>query len=233
MFTAGKRALCAVVAVGLLLAPARARADYASVSVPLDSQFAGPNVGMVVAEANNGPATVNGLLSGQVRLTFTVNPVPAYTQTGPRVGFTNVQFNTDLTITPSQISLPLGWTASGQYGLIVSPTNIGLWQVFTQKLDARSASVVLLFSGLGNQATLDHFVTPVQVFLPNPEFGEPPPFIFGADVGYPGPGMAPVWTDPVVGHSVRTTPEPSTLAMAAIGLAGMTLARRWRMRSRH
>jgi hypothetical protein len=233
MFIARTRFVSAVAAIVILFARSRVHADYISASVPLHSQYAGPNVGTVVAEADTGWAAVNGLQPGQVRLTFTVNPVPAYTRTGPRVGLTNVGFNTDLLLTLSQIAGPPGWSASGFYGGPVSPPNFGLWQVTAPNDDSRSPSVVLLFSGLGNSATLDHFLTPVQVFVPNPEFGgQRPPIIFSGTVGYPGPGIAPVWVDSAFGTAVATAPEPSTLVMGAVGLAGIALARRWRRHHR-
>src|SRR4051794_25973362 len=105
MFAAKTLLVSAVAAAVLLSAPTRSLADYLAQNIPLHSDLGGPHAGMVIAEANvgGGPA-VNGLLPGQVRLTFNVNPIPAYIQSGPNFGFDTVVFNTDLPITASQIA---------------------------------------------------------------------------------------------------------------------------------
>lgn len=120
MLTARMYFVLALGAIVSLLGQSRVRADYMSVTVPLNSQDAGPNVGNVVAQANDGSTTVNGLLPGQVRLTFTVNPVSAYTQNGSSVGFTSVLFYTDLPITASQITAPPGWFAMPPVGKAIA-----------------------------------------------------------------------------------------------------------------
>ncbi len=223
MLASRTRVYCVITAT-LLLGQTCARADYMSVSVPLTSNFLGNNVGTVVAEANNEPATVNGLLSGQVRLTFTVNPV-LYTPTGQNVGFTNVSFASDL----PNFTAPAGWSASGKN--IVLPANFAIYEVRSPNDASRLSSVTLLFSGLGSAATLDHVLTPVKVFMPNPEFSPPPQALLFLNGTVDFPGVGGVYTDGVNAITAGAAPEPSTLAMAAVGLAGAILARRWRTKA--
>jgi MYXO-CTERM domain-containing protein len=223
MFTTITRLVA--IAVVLSFGQPRLHADYLTQSVVLHSDYAGPNAGIVVAEANAGSgAAVNGLLPGQVRLTFTVNPVPAYTRISPHFGFDQIVFNSDLLITPSQIATPPGWLPS-VYNGPAFPSR-AIWQI-NAPIEGQSA-VVLLFSGLGKQARLDHFLTNVQAFVPNPEFGEPPPFIFHGTVGVVIPDFeAPsLWTDTLIGDAVLATPEPSTLVLGVVGLAAAALGRR-------
>lgn len=152
MVAARTRALMVVATASMLLVPAGVRADYVSVSVPLHSpSLAGPNVGNVVAESNDGSSTVNGLMFGQVRLTYSVNPVAGcgaiapYGAIGPQFGFQQVGFNTDLSISEGQIALPEGYALN-------LPSSPIIW-AYGKTGNDRAPSVTVLFSGLGNQAT--------------------------------------------------------------------------------
>jgi PEP-CTERM motif len=128
-----------------------------------------------------------------------------------------------------------------------TPPGFSSWQLDAPTSDARSASVAVLISNLSRAATINstiltHFTTPIQIEpiqidMPNPEFGgQGSPIIFGAAVSYPGAGSAPVQSDNVIGNEFvgpgGTAPEPSTLVMGVVGLAGVALVRRWRAKAR-
>lgn len=205
------RALMIVAAAGLLLVPAGARADYMSANVLLHSSLAGPNVGNVLAEANNGSSTVNGLMYGQVRLTYSVNPVAAYGDIAANFGFQQVGFTTDLPLSVDQVTVPDGYSLN----LPSSP----MWAYVTTA-DVQKPKVSVLFNGLGNQATLDHFLHTTVVGA-----NRPPPlsFIFIASVD--GFQSGNVLSDNVIGDTVHTTPEPSALVIGILVLAGAVVAR--------
>lgn len=227
MLIAPRQAAAVVATITSLFVPVRSHAGYMSANVPLDSYYAGANVGNVLAEANNETAVVNGLLPGQARLTFTINSVPAYTQKGSLVGFIYLGFFTDLKLTSEQITSPMGYSAYSHYGEPSFPAGFGTWSFAAPTYSDRKPTVSLLFSGLGSQATLDHFVTPVTILLPN---SDGTPTIFGGWVGFPGPTSdPPVWGDAVYGNSVHTTPEPSAFALAAAGAVAIALASRKRI----
>ncbi len=109
MLGARTQTVFVVAATALLFAQAHARADYLSETVPLISQQFGVTAGAVIGEANNGTTAVNGLLPGQVRLTFTADPLSVYTQNGPGLGFTGLQFSTDLSLPCPPRFLRVGW----------------------------------------------------------------------------------------------------------------------------
>ncbi len=230
MFPANLRPVVAGAGLVLLLGQSHVRADYITANVPLTSQVVGQNVGNVLVEANSGSTAINGLSSGQARLTFTVAPVSAYTQNGPTVGFTNVLFYTNLPIAPSQITGPAGWSVLPpvfpQSGVSGMPPYTGPnpWEVVAPNDAGRASKVSVLISGLGSSATVDHFLTP-------PSTNVPPP-IFQGTVKYDGSGNSPVLTDNVVSSSAGTAPEPSTLALGAVSLAGVAFVRRWRTNAR-
>ncbi len=200
-------------AITLLLAQADAHADYLSATVPLISQQFGATAGTVVGEANNGTTAMNGLLPGQVRLTFTANPLSVYTQNGPGLGFAWASFHTDLSLSPSQISVPAGWSVMPG----IMPQGFPLngpppplpWDVTPNPGTPGSPSVAITISGLGNVATLSHFL--------------PPAFPLAGQLDYPGAGGTT--QDDVFGRTVGAAPEPSTLAMAAACVAGIVITR--------
>jgi hypothetical protein len=209
-------------ATAVVLAPPAGRADYLTQSVDLHSQLGGPHAGVVLVEGNSGTgAAVNGLLPGQVRLTFTANPEPAYIKNGTNFGLDNVTFNTDLSITPSQIAVPNAWSALHY--------NDAFWTVQAPNEDARNPKVALLFSGLGNQATPNHFLITTQIGLPESE--SLPPFIFGAGVAYQNSGFPPTLTDSLVGDTLQT-PEPSGLITGTAAAVALAIVGRGRARLR-
>jgi len=218
--------LAFAIALALVCLESHARADYVSQSVPLVSDLGGPDTGMVLAEANSGATAVNGLQPGQVRLTFTGNPVPALLKLGPNFGFNQVVFNTDLAITPGQVTLPAGWTLSGP-NLWPSAPNAKIWLAQNSPSPGNQISnpVVVVISGLGSQATLNHFL----IGIPQPPS---PPFVFLGDVSYWNSDGVAVVRDNMIG-TIQSTPEPSTLVLGAVGLvAGIVVRQRRRLRSR-
>ena len=223
MFVLRKSCYSWVVAMVLLARPAILHADYVEQTVPLTSGYAGPGAGLVVAEANAGSGgAVDGLLPGQVRLTFNVKHDPVYTNMD-HFGFNNILFNTDLPITASQISAPAGWSATRSTG------TDWLWRLTATTASDQASSISVLVTGLGSQATLDHFLglANFHTALPGP-IG--PEFIVLAGIGgftIPKPANlgGPITSDGLSGATVQATPEPSTLALAASALAGLVLVR--------
>jgi PEP-CTERM motif len=216
-----KRFLPPLAASVLLLAPLHARAGYVSQAVPLNSDVAGPGAGMVVAEAYAGTGgPINGLLPGQVRLTFTVSPSAAYGEIGPHFGLANVVFNTDLSINASQIAGPAAWP--------VNPFET-TWRVWAPAPDVRARAIAVVISGLGDQATLDHFLKLYQGHI-GAAGPLPRPFVFsglvdGFELHDPD---NPFNVDGLLGDTVLTTPEPTSLALCGIGLVGLGVCYRRR-----
>jgi MYXO-CTERM domain-containing protein len=235
---AGKMRLGVVAALVMPVVTARVHADYVSATVPLQSLDFGGTGAIVVAEANNGPGLGSGgALPGQVRLSFSVNPLPAYGQLGPHFGFSSVSFNTDLALSPSQIQIPPGWSmaAAPQSGVGgAAPSGLQTWQFSAATANYQVPSVGVLITGLGTQATLDHFLTPMT--YNDPLAANPPPWIFQAVVGgfqAPGNNSGQVITsDALSGGIIQAAPEPSALTLGAVGLAGVALVRRRRVKSR-
>ena len=235
---AGKTRLGVVASLAMLVVTARVHADYVSATVPLQSLDFGGTGATVIAEANNGPGLDN-VLPGQVRLSFSVNPLPAYGQIGPHFGFSTVSFNTDLPLNPSQIQLPPGWymlPSSAQPAVSGGSAASGLqtWGFGAATANYQLPSVGVLITGLGGLATLDHFLTPMT--YNDPLVANPPPWIFQASVeGFQAPvnGSGQVITnDALSGGTIQAAPEPSALALGAVGLASVTLVRRWRAKTR-
>jgi PEP-CTERM motif len=219
MITAKKYFFAAVLVAVLLIATSSARADYISIGVPLNSQYAGQNVGDVVAQANNGSSTVNGVLPGQIRLTYAVYPVPAYTQNGPNIGFTSVAFNTDLPIRASQVTGPSDWLVSppafpafGGVSPVVGGSTPAPWEMVAPNSSSAAGDVVVLISGLGSSATLNHLLFSLPVNL------SAPPSTFSGAVAFQGAGTVSV--DTVFGSPVAGAPEPGSVTLALVGLAG-------------
>jgi hypothetical protein len=153
---------CAIAATILLLAQIRVRADYMSEIVLLNSQNFQETVGSVIGAANNGKTAVNGLLPGQVRLTFSINPI-AYARDVTQVGFAAVFFNSDLAL--HQVAVPPGWSlspvAEPAGSAVGSPSQtqpVWPWAVVSNTGTSSSSQVTVLISGLGDSATLNHLL---------------------------------------------------------------------------
>jgi hypothetical protein len=251
MFVMLMRAAVALLALAAL-APL-ARADYVSQTFTMDQSSvlpAGMSYGTVQIEAYDGNgAPGGGLAAGQVRLTFQANPQPIYDSMGCHFGIYGAGFNTDLTLDPSQISLPDHWKLRngrfmggfGQFG----------WDA-TGHIRNSQNPLVLTVSGLGSNATVDHFLigstdsvggTPmngsvyfaarVGGFDINNDFidaqthvianavpiVDPPPPI--------NPGGPPIPVDLSGGAAPPPTdnPEPCTLILCVLGVGGVGVGR--------
>jgi MYXO-CTERM domain-containing protein len=155
---------------------------------------------------------------GEVKLTYTADPTP-YSSTGKNFGFHTVGFNTDLSLNSGQFTLPAGWTLKSNANL----SNFGVFSWAPTTSNSPSPSVTVVINGLGSNATLAHFAFP--------SVGGKSVFFAGhvIDFKIKGSDTSSHWvggsTDPPA-----QTPEPATAAMAAIGLAGLALARLARRR---
>jgi hypothetical protein len=245
-----------LVFAALLCAPRPARADYLSAQVPLDPAGtpSGSSWGTVQVEGYDGVGPAGGGLSaGQVRITFEPNfgPQPASGVAGlinyTNQGFQALAFNTDLSLSASQISLPVSWHAfpSVWLGEQVNGTYTSYgkysWALGTTTNFQNSP---ILISGLGANATPAHFLFPSDGSGPP---GGPNAVALSAD-------FAGLWTSinfsndfgassssqwfvsnasaAVGGEPPTSTPEPSALALAGFGLAALLGRRVLRRRGR-
>jgi hypothetical protein len=180
-----------------------------------------------------GSVTVESFKNlGEVKLTYSADPTP-YTSVGKNFGFHTIGFNTDLTLNPSQFTLPTGWSASANANL--STFGVFSWKVTTNNHEAPVVSV--LIDGLGNNATLDHFTLlstgGKSVFFAGHiiDFSRK-----GSDVsshwvgGSSDPLPPPPGGEGGPGGPFAPSPEPSTIAMGMIAMAGLTLRRLTRRR---
>jgi hypothetical protein len=197
------------------------RADYVTQTVPLYSETFGIQAGIVRAEANSTVTmAVNGLLPGQVRLTYSVLPLAVYGTIYPTFGISEALFNVrgldpiDLT---TSVSIPPNWQLDPlHYPLIVAAAEHG---------DARAQGVTITISGLGDDATLDHFL------FSSPS-GTSFPSVFSVSVG----GFATstdhgaVAFDYLDGNLPAAAPEPSSIILGSLATASVLLLRKTRKR---
>lgn len=243
--------LTAIACLTLLALTAPLRADYVARTYLFDQSNRLPDglvYGSMTIEAYDGTgASGGGLAAGQVRLTFQVDPIPV---NGPShdVGIRAVGFNSDLSLTDAQVSVPDGWGL--RHNRHMGGFGVFGWQAFTKPAD-RQPLVTVLIDGLGSDANVDHF----RIESRRTKGGLPPqgPVYFAARVGalLPdgdveryfahtiGTGVPPPidgWPPEGSGGDGTGTspsPEPSTLLLAALGCGGAALYRRLRTRSRH
>lgn len=156
-----RRMLGTLAALAVLALSLPARADYVSRTYLFDQSNALPDMlhyGSVTIEAYDGKGdAVGDLPAGQVRLTFQAETLPVYGPPNPRFGFRAVGLNTDLSLDAGQISVPAGWQLRqdrfmGGFGRFA-------WQAYAKPKDSLAALVVTI-DGLGENATLDHFLFP-------------------------------------------------------------------------
>ena len=191
------------------LASRRAPADFIQQTLPLYSETFGVPVGTVVAEANsNAIGSVNGVLPGEVRLTYTVNPVTTYGSIGPTFGFNLVQFAFQPTGAASSITTTLspGWS-------LIS-TNGPFFTVRPTTATDSATTVAVVFDGLGTQASLSDVL---QLFSTGNTFPPSPPALAldGLITGFATRGPSGVIiTDSF--HAVAA-PEPSSVLIAVAG----------------
>lgn len=217
-----------LVLLGLTVpAASPALAGYQSASFIFDQSnvLGSGNYGTVHLEAYTGPAgsSFNGLLAGQVRFTVTAPFLSIYgnPSRARNYGLDQFAFNTDLSILASQIVVTttggtnLNWTT--QFNRNVS--SFGRFSILAKGTGkSRGNPIVVTISGLGDNATLNHFLFPST--------GRNGGTYFAAHLGgFPCPPNSHF-----IGVSdVTCVPEPASWMLAVVGLTGIGLAR-WRRR---
>lgn len=177
----------------------------------------------VTFEAYDGKgAAGGGLNAGEVRLTFTdttpVSPPPP--DTFVNQGLQSVGFNTDLSLSPGQITGPAGWNVvkNAKFG----PNGTFGWAVGTVSNFQNPVSV--LITGLDSDATFAHFNLGSSGGSSSNLFGGRYVSIsFGPD----GADVSSSWRAAGSPSAVAQTPEPSSLAIVGVGALGLAFAR-WR-----
>jgi hypothetical protein len=217
------------------------RAEYVNRTYLFDQSNVlsdGQVFGGVTIEAYDGAGpAAGGLSAGQVRLTFTADPLSIY-GSSQCFGIRAIGFNTDLALQPEQIHLPDAWALRenrfmggfGRFG----------WQAYTTA--DQQSSLVVTIDGLDSAATLDHFLiasatstggTPAQgsvyfacriggVHISN-DCG-PNSHVVGNGVP---PPAGPIG-DETLPPEPQPSPEPATGLLAIAALCGLGL-RHWRM----
>jgi hypothetical protein len=227
-----------VLAVGLLF-PTAVRADYVTQTFDLDTPIvhaAGPTFGTVQVEAYNGVgAAGGGLLAGQVRITYTANSAPFYsaswaaanTSAPQHAAIEEVGFNTNLSLTSSQVQGPAGWVSFPNTPVDANGPGIGAgfgpfsWMVKSPTDPLNPPSVSILISGLGSNALVGNFLlgnVSLAAEVDNMiNLHGVQTEITGGDLvgtGNLGPG------------SVASVPEPSALLLGFLGFGSAFLARK-------
>jgi hypothetical protein len=132
-------------------------------------------------------------------------------------------FNTDLALTPSQFSLPAGWTATpnalvpgvGTFSWVLAGT--------TKPLSPDATSMVGFdISGLGDNTALSHFVIPSTQDGTNSSQGswfaaDIVPFYYANTFSGSVPAVTDFWASGS-GPLPAEAPEPSTLLLLGLGL---------------
>lgn len=219
----------------LLVVTHAASAEYVSarVYVPLNrtnSPYDASPFGTVLFEIAHGDGSMNGLYGEQARITFSADQIPSYGDPVGRFGFDSVAFNTNLELTPGQISLPANWTLTPS---AATPFGRFSWKASTTSAGDRSQSISLLISGLGDQAWVENFMR--NSWVPPPLADEPPgdTAVFAGHIaGFAGTvlphnsitGPNNSWL--AVGNEFRVTPEPSSLVLGVVAICGFILSRR-------
>jgi uncharacterized protein (TIGR03382 family) len=201
----------------LLLAAAPAHADYMTQTMALNADGPPGVTGTVQIEAYDGNGAAGGGLSaGQVRLTFNTPAVTPPSGGSAFAGLQSVAFNTDLNLSPGQITtLATGWTFANN----ASIGSLGAFNWVSGTAGSLQDSVSVLISGLGANATPGHFMLPYQGnSIPAP----PTPFLFGGQwVELSFDASGPHLASETLSTSTNSTPEPSSLALAGLGLAAL------------
>lgn len=230
MPTSSLRALPLIV---LLLMPLPARADFAHWAGYLDQStlFADGtySYGFLSSEADNGQGSYHlpSVKAGQVQFQFSVmdfahsydhGAVYIY---GPpwslpqAFGLDVIGFNSAVSLSPSQITLPTGWTLS-QHGVLGGFGTFD-WVATATDPAYRSRNVMVLIDGLGTAADFHTFA---NLSAGGPEGAAN---FVGHVAGYPATAPNGFSTDHWIGGAIAASPEPSALALAGLGAAGLFL----------
>jgi hypothetical protein len=168
----------------------------------------------------------NALQFGQARITFDGGWISSGAQ--PE-SLDTVAFNTDLKLSPSQISVPQGWTLAPN-GVVPGFGRFS-WVAQTQNPHLNDIIVPITIGGLGNNAAASHFFQ--SSVVTGSASASPAYFAFHDAVidYYEGPnnpwlsvpqGQDTAWftVDPRP-PAVTSSPEPSALILCSVGLAGL------------
>jgi hypothetical protein len=201
--------------------------------------------GTVQIEAYDGNgANGGGLNPGEVRLIFDTKNTgfaPLSVNTANNlIGVQAVAFNTDLSLSPSQIHVPTGWMVAQNFTNYSASTDretpssffLGQFSWGAGTVSSIQGAMSILITGLGANATLNHFVFD-STLMQNP----PPGPIFesaafaanavGLSFGADGANVSSGWLATNAngasadGEGPWQTPEPTTLALASVGLVGL------------
>lgn len=222
-FQGGRPAVLAALALlSCSAAPALAGYQSASFVFNMSNEIGAGNYGTVFAEAYTGAVgtTDHGLNPGQVRFTVTAPFLSIYGSPADagNYGMDKFSFNTNLSILASQVvtkttgGTNLGWSV--QFSKNIS--EFGVFSILDKGAgNSRGNPIIVTISGLGSNATLDHFVLPST--------GNNGGTFFAAHVG----GFAGNANNEEFGsHYIAVTeithaPEPSGIALALAGLTGL------------
>jgi hypothetical protein len=131
--------------------------------------------------------------------------------------------NTDLKLTRDQFFLPAGWTATPN--AVVPGLGRFSWVISTPAADPISSPYAWFdISGLGANATFNHFILPASPAGTSSSSAwfaaDIVPFYFPDTFGGRVPAITDFWASSSL-SSVAQTPEPSTLVLASLGMLAL------------
>jgi hypothetical protein len=187
------------------------------------------NYGTVLLEAYTGAGTVNGLSNGQVRFTVDAPFLPIYgdPKLATNFGMDKFAFNTDLSPIPTNIVVSTASNPNLGWGIIEDKniSNFGTFEVEDKGTGhSRGDPIYVTISGLGGNATIDHFIFPSDVNI-----GSKPAYYVAHLGGFPN------WptSQYIAVTDITQTPAPPGLMLALAGIGSLGLGgvcRFWRRR---
>jgi hypothetical protein len=243
--------LCALAAVllSLIVAPLPTRADYHTVGSEFtlsNRLYNGDFYGYFSLWTNDGrsPVIIPGEpfpKPGEAQFNYYVSgsqprgkdypplvdtggqyvPLPVYGNNWQNLRVDGFAFNTDLKLSPSQFTLPPGWT-------VTKNGHINGFGTFTWLATASNVQSYINYGtftidGLGTNATPQHFMVTSQ-----PDVGAPPPsgMVYAALhlSGLTPSALDNFATEHWVGVAMLTTPEPGSAALGLLGLGALGCA---------